>query len=107
MDTCTDDPNKSSITKKKLFKLFTNCSFDEKNNVIDYYRGKDCLKRFCQDLRKQAKLIADYEEKEMIELTEEEKYRHHISERCFICKGNLMRIMTIMIIKKATKIILK
>ena len=25
------------------------CSFDEKNYKLDYYRGKDCLKKFCQD----------------------------------------------------------
>ena len=61
------------------YSLFTSRSFDEKNNKIDYYRG--------QDLKKQAKSIVDYEEKEMIELTEEEKYKHHISKRRFVCNG--------------------
>ena len=69
------------------YSLFTSCSFDEKNNVIDYYRGKDCLKKFCQDLKKQAKSIVNFEKKEMIELTEEEVYKHHVGKRCFICKG--------------------
>ena len=32
--------------------------------MIDYYRGKDCLKKFCQDLKKQAKLIVDCKKKE-------------------------------------------
>ena len=45
------------------YSLITHCSFDEKNNTADYYRGKDCLKKFCQDLTKQAKSIADYEKK--------------------------------------------
>ena len=45
-------------------------------NVVDYYRGKDCLKKFCQELKIQAKLIVDYEKKEIIKLTEEEQYRH-------------------------------
>ena len=31
-----------------------------KKNKLDYYRGKDSLKRFCQDLKKQAKSIIDF-----------------------------------------------
>ena len=37
--------------------------------------------------KKEAKSIVNFEEKEMIELTEEEIYRHYISKRCFICQG--------------------
>ena len=52
MDTCKNDPSKSSTTqinKHEMcgYSLVTHCSFDEKYNVIDYYRGKDCLKKFC------------------------------------------------------------
>ena len=36
------------------------CSFDKKNNKLNYYRGKDSLKRFCQDLNKQARSIIDF-----------------------------------------------
>ena len=43
----------------------------EKNNAIDYYRGKDCFKKFCQDLKKQAKSIVDFKIKKMIKLTQE------------------------------------
>ena len=54
MDTCINDPNKSSTTQKNKhemcgYALVTHCSFDEKKNVIDYYRGKNCLKKLCQD----------------------------------------------------------
>ena len=45
------------------YSLFNHCSFNEKINVIDYYRGKDCLKKFCQDLRNQTKSIVDFEKK--------------------------------------------
>ena len=70
MDACINDPEKSSTTKINEhemcgYSLFTHCSFDESKNLIDYYRGKDCLKKFCQDLKKQAKLIVDYEKKEI------------------------------------------
>ena len=35
----------------------------KKKNAIDHYRGKDCLKKFCQDLKKQARSIVDCEKK--------------------------------------------
>ena len=45
IDTCINDPSKSStakINKHEMcgYSLITHCSFDE-NNVIDYFRGKD------------------------------------------------------------------
>ena len=58
----------------------------KKNNKLDYYRGKDCLKRFCQDLMKQARSIIDFEKKEMIELTPKEEYKHYTEKYCFICE---------------------
>ena len=53
---------------------------------MDYYRGKDCLKNFCQNLKKQAKSIVDFEIKEMIKLTPEEQYKHDNEKYCFICE---------------------
>ena len=72
----------------------------KKNNKLDYYRGKDCLKKFCQDLRKQAKSIIDFEKKEMIELAPEEVYKHYIEKYCFICKNHFLRIIITNIRKK-------
>ena len=68
MDACTNDPSKSSTTRKNKhemcgYSLVTHCSFDEKKNMVDYYRGKDFLKKFCQDLKKQATLIIDCKKK--------------------------------------------
>ena len=90
-DTCINVPSKSStanINKHEMcgYSLVTRCSFDEKRNKIDYYRGKDCLKKFCYDLKQQAKSIVDYEKKEMIKLTQEEQYRHDTRKLCFLCK---------------------
>ena len=82
MDACPNDPSKSSTIQLNQhemcgYSLFTNCSFDEKKNVIDYYRRKDCLKRFCQDLKKQERLIVDCEKiLIVIKLTQEEQYKH-------------------------------
>ena len=47
-------------------------SFDSKENKHNFYRGKDCIKRFYSDLKELATKIINYEEKEMIPLTDKE-----------------------------------
>ena len=37
--------------------LLTNCSFDLTKNKLDFYKGKDCMERFCKDLREHAIVI--------------------------------------------------
>ena len=54
------------------YAIFTDCSLNEKNNKLDYYKGKDCLKKFCKDLRKHARSIVDFEKKELPILTKEQ-----------------------------------
>ena len=59
MNTCHNNPEKSSTTKINKhtlsgYSLFTHCSFDTTKNNLDYYRGKNCMKNFCLDLREHA-----------------------------------------------------
>ena len=68
MSTCQNDPNKSSTTKINKhtpsgYSIFAHCSFDEAKNKINYYRGDDCMKKFCKDLREHAMKIINYEKK--------------------------------------------
>ena len=56
MSTCINNPNESSTTKRNKhtpsgYSIFTSFSFDESRNKLNYYRGKDCMKKFCEDLR--------------------------------------------------------
>ena len=60
--TCQNNPNESSTTEINKhtpsgYSLFTHCSFDKSKNKRDYYRGKDCMKKFCKDLRTHATKI--------------------------------------------------
>ena len=55
------------------YSLVTCCSFDKSKTECKYYRGEDCMKMFCKDLKDQAMKIINYEKKEMIPLTNEEK----------------------------------
>ena len=68
MNTCHNNPKKSSATKINKhtpsgYSLFTHCSFDITKNKFDYYRGKNCMKIFCLDLREHATKIINYEKK--------------------------------------------
>ena len=92
MCTCQNNPNKSSTSKINKhtpsgYSIFTSCSFDESKNKINYYRGDDCMKKFCKDLREHAMKIINYEEKRMVPLTTEEKIHYNKQKICYICKN--------------------
>ena len=66
MNTCRNNPEISSTTKVNKhtpsgYSLFTCFSFDTRKNMLDYYRGKDCMKKFCLNLKGQATKIVKYE----------------------------------------------
>ena len=89
MSTCQNNPNESSTTEinKHIpsgYSSFTHCSFDQSKNKLDYYRGKNCMKKFYKDLRTHAIKIINHEKK-MIPLTTEEKI-YNEQEICYICK---------------------
>ena len=91
MSTCINNPNESSTTKINKhtpsgYSIFTHCSFDESKNKLNYYRGDDCMKKFCKDLRIHATKIINYEKKKMISLATEEKIHYNKQKICYICK---------------------
>ena len=91
MSTCQNNPKEPSTTKinKHIpsgYSLFTHCSFDKTKNKLDYCRGKDCMKKFCKDLKTHATKIINYEKKKMISLTTKEKILYNEQEICYICK---------------------
>ena len=82
MSTCQNNPNKSSTTKINKhtpsgYSFFTHCSFDESKNELNYYRGDDCMKKFCKDSREHSTKIINYENKKMISLTTKEEIYHN------------------------------
>ena len=67
IDTCYNNPEESSTTKinhtPSGYSIFTHCSFDKSKNKLNYYRGEDCMKRFCKDLKEYAIKIINCEKK--------------------------------------------
>ena len=85
-----NNPKKSCTEKKAKrepsgWAMFTRCSFDKKESKLNYYRGKDCIEKLCEKLKKSAMKTINHEEKEMIPLTHEKKF-YKEQEGCHICK---------------------
>ena len=84
---------KSFYTKRKAkhkpsgYSLSLNCSFDETTNRSKLYRRKDCIKKFCNDLKELVAEIISYKEKEMMPLTYIEITLYESQKVCHICKG--------------------
>ena len=91
LSTCHNNPDESSTTEinkhtSSGYSLFMHCSFDKTKNKLDYYRRKDCMKKFCKDLRTHATNIINYEKKKMIPLTIKEEINYNKQKICYICK---------------------
>ena len=88
---CQNSLEKSYTEKKARHEpsgwaMYTRCSFDEEENKLDYYRGKDCIEKLCKKLKKHAMKIINYEKKEMIPLTKEENKSYKEQKTCHICE---------------------
>ena len=91
IDTCYNNPDLSSTTKinhhtPSGYSIFTHCSFDKSKNKLNYYRGEDCMKRFCKDLKEHAIKIINCEKKVITPLSKEEEEDYNNQKVCHICK---------------------
>ena len=76
------------------YSIFKDCSFDSTElhstkNKHDCYRDKDCMERFCKNLKEHATKIINYEKKEIIPLTDEKNKPYKEQKICYICKKGL------------------
>ena len=89
---CQNNPEKS-YTEKKVkhepsgWAMLTKCSFHKTADKLHYYRVKYFIEKLCKEPKEQAMKIIDYEEKEMISLTDEENKSYEDQEACHICEG--------------------
>ena len=91
MSTYYNNPEESSTTKINKhtpsgYSIFTHCSFDQSKSKLNYYRGEDCMTKFCKDLREHATKIINYDKKDMIPLTKKEEENYNNQKVCCICK---------------------
>ena len=65
------------------------CSFDSKQGKHNFYRGKDCIKKFCSELKELETKIINYEQKEMTSFTDDENKYYEEQKECYICQKEL------------------
>ena len=109
---CQNNPKKSYAEKKARHEpsgwaMFTRCSFDKKENKLNYYRGKDCIEKLCKKRKECTVKIINYEKKEMIPLTKEEKKFNKKQQACYICEEKfcVYKVMKVVLIEKRLMII--
>ena len=91
MQYCQNNPENSYTEKKAKHKpsgyaWCSICSFDDTKNRCYFYRGKDCIEKFCKDLKELGTEITNFEEKEMIPLTNKQIQSYEKQKVCHICK---------------------
>ena len=69
--------------------MFIRCSFDKKENKLNYYRGKDCIEKLCKKIKESANEIINREKKEIIPLTNKEIKSYEKQKVCYICEKKL------------------
>ena len=67
---CQNNPEKSYTEKKARhepsgWSMFIRCSFDKKENKLNYYRGKDCIQKLCKNIKESANEIINREKKKL------------------------------------------
>ena len=86
---CQNNVNKSYIERKAIhepcgYTINLVSSFDSEQNAQSFYRGKDCIKRFCCKIKESGTKVVNYEKKDMIPLTDNENNYYKDQERCYI-----------------------
>ena len=94
IDGYKNNPENSSTTNVSKhipsdFSMSTISSFRSIENKHDVYRGKDCMKKFCEFLRKHAMKIINFKKKNMKLLTKEQQESHENAKIFYICKGKI------------------
>ena len=90
-ESCQNNPQESYTERKAIheacgYSLNLVTSYDSIKNTHNYYRGKDCVKKLCKDLKDQVMEIINYEKKKMIPLTDDEKRKYKKQKLCHICE---------------------
>ena len=90
-DECKNYPEISSTTKvvehiSSGFSMSTISSVKTIESKHDKYRGKDCVKRFCESLRDHTMQIIKFKKKKMKLLTKEQQESYKNAKIYYICK---------------------
>ena len=91
IDECKNNPENSSTTKVSEyipsgFSMSTILPFKIIENKHGVFRGKDCMKNFCESIREHAMKTIRFKKKKMKLLTKEQQESYQNAKICYICK---------------------
>ena len=91
IDGCKNNSENSSTTKVSKhipsgFSISTISMFRRIENKHDVYRGKDCMKKFCELLREPSMKTNNFKKKKMKLFTKEQQESYANAKICYICK---------------------
>ena len=66
------------------------CSGDDTKNRRYFYRGKDCIEKFCKDLKELGTEIINFKEKEIMPLTNKDIESYQKQKVCYIYQKNVL-----------------
>ena len=94
IDGCKNDPENSSTTKlskhiPSSFSMSTISLFRSIENRHDVYRGKDCMKKFCEFLREHAIETINFKKEKGKILTKEQQRLYEHAKTVTFVKKNL------------------
>ena len=94
---CQNNSEKSYAKRKTNhepsgYSLSLICSFDATKNRHYFYTGKDCIEKFCKNLKELAIETISYKEKEMIPLTDKENKCYEKQKECHTCKKSFVQM---------------
>ena len=92
IDGCKNNPEDTSATKESEhiqsgFSISTISFFKSIENKLDVYRGKYCMRKFCEFLREHAMKMINFKKKKMKLLTKEQQESYEKVQICCICRG--------------------
>ena len=94
IDGCKNNPEISSTTKVSEyilsgFSMSIISPFKNIENKNELYGSKDCIKKFCESLRKHTMRIINFEKKKLKLLTKEQLESYANAKISYICKKTL------------------
>ena len=99
INACKINLRKTSATKVgkhilRAYSVRTIWAFDNIENKHNAYRGKDCIKKFCESLKEYVIKTINFEKKEMIPLTNRE-FELYASQEDFVTLSQKLQITAV------------
>ena len=93
---CANNPQKSSSIKigehiPCRYSMSIIWGFKHIKIKYSMYRGKDCMKKFCESLKQHATIIIGFKKKKRLPLTNKELKTHKDTKICYIFRKSFIK----------------